>query len=92
MKPMMIMSNFLLVMIENTMACGIHAGLGNAFTGFFELAFFMAAIYFFWSSVMKASSELPPLFFCSLNLSMITPTSKLRVKNDPKRMKKTKNK
>jgi hypothetical protein len=38
-------------------------------------AFFMAAMYFFWSSVMKASSELPPLFFCSLNLSMMTPTS-----------------
>ena len=90
MKPMMIISNFLLVMIENTMDCGFQEGRGKALTGFLELAFFMAAIYFFWSSVMKASKELPPLFFCSLNLSMITPTSRLRVKKDPKRIKKTK--
>ena len=60
MKPMIIMSNFLLVMIENTMAWGFQDGLGSALTGFFEEAFFMAAMYFFWSSVMKASSELPP--------------------------------
>ena len=90
MKPMMIISNFLLVMIENTMDCGFQEGRGKALTGFLELAFFMAAIYFFWSSVMKASKELPPLFFCALNVSMSTPTSRLRVKKDPKRIKKTK--
>ena len=90
MKPMTIMSNFLLVMIPKTTACGPHVGRGKAFTGFFPPAFFIAAMYFFWSSVMKASRELPPLFFCSLNLSMMTPTSRLRVKKEPKTMKKTK--
>ena len=44
---MMIMSNFLLVMIEKTIAWGFHPGLGKALTGFFEEAFFMAAMYFF---------------------------------------------
>ena len=86
---MMIISNFLLVTMENTMACGFQAGLGKALTGFLELAFFMAAMYFFWSSVMKVS-RLPPLFFCSLNLSMMTPTRRLRVKKDPNTMKATK--
>ena len=90
MNPMMIMSNFLLVTTANMIACGFQAGLGRAFTGFFVDAFFMAAMYFFWSSVMKASRLLPPLFFCSLNLSMMTPTSRLRVKKDPNTMKKTK--
>ena len=90
MKPMMIISNFLFVIIPKIMACGPQLGLGRALTGFLFPAFFMAAMYFFWSSVMKASKELPPLFFCSLNLSMMTPTNRLRVKKLPKTMKKTK--
>ena len=90
MKPMIIMSNFLLVIIPNTTACGGQDGRGRAFRGFFPLAFFMAAMYFFWSSVMKASSEEPPLFFCSLNLSIMTPTRRFRVKKLPNTMKATK--
>ena len=89
-KPMMIMSNFLFVIIPNITACGGQEGRGRAFRGFFPLAFFMAAMYFFWSSVMKASREEPPLFFCSLNLSMMTPTRRLRVKKLPNTMKATK--
>ena len=83
------MSNFLLVTIPNTTACGPQLGRGSALSGFLLPAFFMAAMYFFWSSVMKVS-RLPPLFFCSLNLSIMTPTSRLRVKNDPNTMKATK--
>jgi hypothetical protein len=60
MNAMIIMSNFLLVMMEKTMACGFQVGLGRALAGFLDEAFFMAAMYFFWSSVMKASRELPP--------------------------------
>lgn len=47
MKAMMIMSNFLLVMMEKIIDCGFHDGRGNALTGFFVEAFFMAAMYFF---------------------------------------------
>ena len=90
MNPITIMSNFLFVMIPKIIAWGPQLGRGSAFTGFLPPAFFMAAIYFFWSSVMNASSEDPPLFFCSLNLSIITPTRRLRVKKLPKTMKKTK--
>ena len=65
MKPMTIMSNFLLVMIPKTTACGPHVGRGKAFTGFFPPAFFIAAMYFFWSSVMNVSAgthRMSPLF------------------------------
>ena len=89
-KAMIIMSNFLLVMIPKMIACGPHVGLGRAFTGFLLPAFFIAAMYFFWSSVIKASSEDPPLFFCSLNLSIMTPTNRLRVKKLPNTIKNTK--
>ena len=88
-NPIIIMSNFLFVTIPNTTAWGPQLGRGSALSGFLLPAFFMAAMYFFWSSVMNVSSD-PPLFFCSLNLSMITPTRRLRVKKDPKTMKATK--
>ena len=90
MKAIMMMSNFLLVTIPKTIAWGFQFGLGKAFVGFFLPAFLMASTYFFWSSVMKVSNEEPPLFFCSLNLSMMTPTRRLRVKNAPNTMKATK--
>ena len=90
MKPMIIMSNFLFVIISKTIACGAQVGLGRDFVGFFPPAFFMAAMYFFWSSVMRASRD-PPLLFCSLNLSMMTPTRRLRVKKLPKTINATKN-
>ena len=90
MKPITIMSNFLLVMMPKMTACGPQFGRGSAFTGFFPPAFFMAAMYFFWSSVMNASRLEPPLFFCSLNLSMMTPTRRFSVKKLPNTMKKTK--
>ena len=70
--------------------CGAQLGLGRAFVGFLLPAFFIAAMYFLWSSVMNVSKEDPPLFFCSLNLSMITPTRRFRVKKLPNTMKATK--
>ena len=75
---------------RNGCTWGAQVGLGSAFVGFLFPAFFIAAIYFLWSSVMKVSKEEPPLFFCSLNLSMMTPTRRLRVKNAPNTMKATK--
>ena len=92
MKPMIIISNFLLQIIPKMIACGFQVGRGKAFIGFLFPAFFMAAMYFLCSGVMNASREEPPLFFCSLNLSMMTPTRRLRVKKLPKTMKATKNK
>ena len=61
MKPMIIMSNFLLVTMPKITAWGPHWGRGNAFRGFFVPAFFIAAMYFFWSSVMNVSSDPPYL-------------------------------
>ena len=46
--------------IPNTMACGLQKGLGKDFNGFLVDAFFMAAMYLFWSSVMNASRDDPP--------------------------------
>ena len=39
---------------------------------------------------MNISKEPPAFFFCSLKLSMMTPMKRLRVKKEPKMMKKTK--
>ena len=46
--------------IPNTMAWGFQKGLGRDFNGFLVEAFFMAAMYLFWSSVMNASKDDPP--------------------------------
>ena len=42
------------------MAWGFQKGLGRDFNGFLVEAFFMAAMYLFWSSVMNASKDDPP--------------------------------
>ena len=56
--------------IPNTMAWGFQKGLGRDFNGFLVEAFFMAAMYLFWSSVMNASKDDPPekVIHDSLNL------------------------
>ena len=42
------------------MAWGFQKGLGRDFNGFLVEAFFIAAMYLFWSSVMNASKDDPP--------------------------------